>query len=180
MVYLLRGSCRSPPLPKILLLFAHGEIANLAPSVSFCLISAFLRLIRLSFSLTLPSALHYYLSACCCCRFGTYLVASDCTYGLCTVSFHSFSLLVSFDAVSIRYTYRLAPWLLYLLSDLNKCFRLLTGFARCTTLGVCGRWWIRTTGVPDIKMLSCGGLLFFAFVLSANLPNMSILNRSLF
>ena len=45
--------------------------------------------------------------------------ASSCTHGLVTVSFHSFSLSVSFDAVSIRYTYRLAPWLLYLLSDLN-------------------------------------------------------------
>ena len=102
--------------------------------------------------------------------FGTYLVASGCTYGLGAVSFHSFSLWVSFDAVSISVTYRLAPWLLTVLSDLNKCFRLLTGFARCTTLGVCGRWWIRTTGVPDFKMSPCGGLLFFAFVLSANLP----------
>ena len=57
----------------------------------------------------LPSALHYYLSACrCCgstrgpCRFGNYLVASGCTYGLNTVSFHSVSLSVSFDAVSDR------------------------------------------------------------------------------
>ena len=33
--------------------------------------------------------------------------------------FHSIGLSVSFAAVSIRYTYRLAPWLLYLLSDLN-------------------------------------------------------------
>ena len=103
---------------------------------TFFLNSAFLRLIRLSFSPTIPSALHYYLPALFfACRgqlvaaagFGTYLVASGCTYGLGTVSFHSFSLSVSFDAVSIRYTYRLAPWLLYLLSDLNKCFCLLTG-----------------------------------------------------
>ena len=95
------------------------------------------------------------------CGFGTYLVASGCTYGLGTVSFHSFSLSVSFAAVSIRYTYRLAPWLLYLLSDLNKCFRLLTGFARCTTLGVCGRCRIRTCDVPGY---------FIAFIHSANLP----------
>lgn len=66
------------------------------------------------------------------CRFWLYLRVE---YRL----FHSVGLSVSFDAVSIRYTYRLAPWLLYLLSDLKKCFCLLTGFARCTTLGVCGR-----------------------------------------
>ena len=52
--------------------------------------------------------------------FGNYLVAFGCTYGLNTVHFHSIGLSVSFAAVSIRYTYRLAPWLLYLLSDLNK------------------------------------------------------------
>ena len=68
--------------------------------------------------------------------FGNYLVAFGCTYGLNTVHFHSVGLSVSFAAVSIRYTYRLAPWLLYLLSDLNKCFCLLTGIARCTSLGV--------------------------------------------
>ena len=66
--------------------------------------------------------------------------------------FHSVGLSVSFAAVSIRYTYRLAPWLLHLLSDLNKCCCLLAGFARCTTLGVRGRWWIRTTDVPDFQM----------------------------
>ena len=36
------------------------------------------------------------------CRFGTYLVASGCTYGLFTVSFHSFCIEVSFDAVSAQ------------------------------------------------------------------------------
>ena len=79
--------------------------------------------------------------------FGNYLVSSGCTYGLNTVHFHSIGFEVSFDAVSIRYTYRLAPWLLYLLSDLKKCFCLLTGFARCTTLGVRGRCRIRTCDV---------------------------------
>lgn len=34
------------------------------------------------------------------CRFGTYLVSSGCTYGLVTVSFHSFCIEVSFAAVS--------------------------------------------------------------------------------
>ena len=76
--------------------------------------------------------------------FGNYLVAFGCTYGLNTVHFHSVGLSVSFAAVSIQYTYRLAPWLLYLLSDLNKCFCLLTGIARCTSLGVRGRCRIRT------------------------------------
>ena len=36
------------------------------------------------------------------CRFGTYLVSSGCTYGLVTVSFHSFCIEVSFDAVSAQ------------------------------------------------------------------------------
>ena len=49
-------------------------------------------------------------------------------------------------------TYRLAPWLLALISDLNKCCCLLAGIARCTSLGVRGRWWIRTTDVPDFQM----------------------------
>ena len=35
-------------------------------------------------------------------RFGTYLVVSGCTYGLVTVSFHSFCIEVSFDAVSAQ------------------------------------------------------------------------------
>jgi hypothetical protein len=35
-------------------------------------------------------------------RFGTYLVASSCTHGLVTVSFHSFCIEVSFDAVSAQ------------------------------------------------------------------------------
>ena len=61
---------------------------------TFCLNSAFLRLIRLSFSPTLPSALHYYLPALffafrgqlvATAGFGTYLVASGCTYGFGTV-----------------------------------------------------------------------------------------------
>ena len=72
--------------------------------------------------------------------------------------FHSFSLSVSFDAVSIRYTYRLAPWLLYLLSDLNKCFCLLTGIAHCTSLGVCVRGWTRTTAsqrITDLTQPTC-------------------------
>ena len=110
-------------------LFAQRAYSEPLLRLLVLLISAFLRLIRLSFSPTIPSALHYYLPALffafrgqlvAAAGFGTYLVASGCTYGLGTVSFHSFSLSVSFDAVSIRYTYRLAPWLLYLLSDLNK------------------------------------------------------------
>jgi hypothetical protein len=35
-------------------------------------------------------------------RFGTYLVASSCTHGLVTVSFHSFCIEVSFAAVSAQ------------------------------------------------------------------------------
>ena len=130
-----RGSCRCPTLPKIL---GYSLMDNSEPRsiCTFCLNSAFLRLIRLSFSPTIPSALHYYLPALLSvCRgqlvadagFGNYLVASSCTYGFGYRLFHSFSFLVSFAAVSIRYTYRLAPWLLYLLGDLNKCFCLLTG-----------------------------------------------------
>ena len=108
------------------LVIRSWTIANLAPSVRSVKISAFLRLIRLSFSPTLPSALHYYLSSMSCdlsrrslrirnlpCCFRLYLWVG---YRL----FHSVGLSVSFAAVSIRYTYRLAPWLLYLLSDLNK------------------------------------------------------------
>lgn len=96
---------------------------------SFCLISAFLRLIRLSFSPTLPSDLHYYLPALFfACRgqlvaaagFGTYLFTFGCTYGLNTVSFHSIGFEVFFDAVSIPVAYRLASWLPTVLSDLNK------------------------------------------------------------
>ena len=61
---------------------------------TFFQISAFLRLIRLSFSPTLPSALHYYLPALffafrvhlvAVAGFGTYLIASGCTYGIGTV-----------------------------------------------------------------------------------------------
>ena len=59
----------------------------------------------------LPSDLHYYLPALFfACRgqlvaaagFGTYLVASGCTYGLVTVSFHSISFEVYFAAVSAQ------------------------------------------------------------------------------
>ena len=152
MVYQDRGSCRCQTLPKIL----GYSLMTYSEPLSICFVlfniripaahSAFilshhslgLTLLpsRLILCMSVPSALHYYLPALFfACRgqlvaaagFGTYLVASGCTYGLGTVSFHSFSLSVSFDAVSIRYTYRLAPWLLYLLSDLNKCFCLLTG-----------------------------------------------------
>ena len=131
-IFLDQGSCRCQTLPKILgySLMTYSEPRSIC---TFFLNSAFLRLIRLSFSPTLPSALHYYLSSMSCdlsrrsfrirklpCRFRLYLRVE---YRL----FHSFGLSVSFAAVSIRYTYRLAPWLLYLLSDLNKCFCLLTG-----------------------------------------------------
>ena len=76
--------------------------------------------------------------------FGNYLVAFGCTYGLNTVHFHSIGLSVSFAAVSIRYTYRLAPWLLYLLSDLNKCFCLLTGIISIRPSAFVERWRSRT------------------------------------
>ena len=150
MVYQDRGSCRCQTLPKIL----GYSLMTYSEPLSICFVlfniripaahSAFI-LSHHSLGLTLlPSRLILCMSGptrgrCGVrnlpCRgqlvaaagFGTYLVASGCTYGLGTVSFHSFSLSVSFDAVSIRYTYRLAPWLLYLLSDLNKCFCLLTG-----------------------------------------------------
>ena len=127
-IYQVRGSCRCQTLPKILgySLMTYSEPRSIC---TFFQIPHSCELIRLSFSPTIPSALHYYLPALffafrgqlvAAAGFGTYLVASGCTYGLGTVSFHSFGLSVSFDAVSIRYTYRLAPWLLYLLSDLNK------------------------------------------------------------
>ena len=62
MFYLDRGSCRCQTLPKILgySLMTYSEPRSFC---SFCSISAFLRLIRLSFSPTLPSDLHYYLPA---------------------------------------------------------------------------------------------------------------------
>ena len=80
-----RGSCRCPTLPKIL---GYSLMDNSEPLsiCTFCLISAFLRLIRLSFSPTSPSALRYYLSSMSCdlsrrsfrirklpCRFRLYL-----------------------------------------------------------------------------------------------------------
>ena len=124
---------------------------------TFCLNSAFLRLIRLSFSPTLPSALHYYLSLCLLhlaqlvsiwirnlpCRLWLYLRVE---YRL----FHSVGLLVSFAAVLIRYTYRLAPWLLYLLGDLKQMMLPTYRDCLCTSLGVCGRWRSRTACSPKL------------------------------
>lgn len=127
-VYLLRGSCRCQTLPKIL---GYSLMTYSEPrSICFVLFhiripaahSAFI-LSHHSLGLTLlPSHI--------------ILCISGPSRGRCGVRnlpyrlwlylrilyrlFHSFSLSVSFDAVSIRYTYRLAPWLLYLLSDLNK------------------------------------------------------------
>ena len=135
MVYQDRGSCRCQTLPKIL---GYSLMTYSEPrSICFVLFniripaahSAFI-LSHHSLGLTLlPSRL--------------ILCMSGPTRGRCGVRnlpcrlrlylrigyrpFHSIGLSVSFDAVSIRYTYRLAPWLLYLLSDLNKCFCLLTG-----------------------------------------------------
>lgn len=63
-------------------------------------------------------------------------------------------------------TYRLAPWLLALISDLNKCCCLLAGFARCTTLGVRGGCGIRTT-----RTQSGTDLQSAAFDRSAKPPN---------
>ena len=83
-----------------------------------------------------------------------------------TVSFHSFRIDVSFDAVLILVTYRLAPWLLTVLCDLNKCCRLLAGFARCTTLGVRGGCGIRTA-----RTQSGTDLQSAAFDRSAKPPN---------
>ena len=63
-------------------------------------------------------------------------------------------------------TYRLAPWLLALISDLNKCCCLLAGFAHCTTLGVRGGCGIRTT-----RTQSGTDLQSAAFDRSAKPPN---------
>ena len=97
----------------------------------------------------LPSDLHYYLPALFfACRgqlvaaagFGTYLVASGCTYGLGTASFHSISFEVYFAAVSAHGFAR--P---FRITRHHSChcvfskFSLLAGIARCTSLGVCGR-----------------------------------------
>ena len=100
---------------------------------TFCLNSAFLRLIRLSFSPTLPSALHYYLSSL------TYLVGredSELTLSplvVLTDWLPSFPLrrLVGlfrcrFDSVQRT---GLRPGCLHRVGDLNKCFCLLTGIA---------------------------------------------------
>lgn len=135
MIYLLRGSCRCQTLPKIL---GYSLMTYSEPrSICFVLFNIRIPAAHSAFILSHHSLGLTLLPSCLIvtCRgqlvaiagVGTYLVASGCTYGLGTVSFHSFSLSVSFAAVSIRYTYRLAPWLLYLLSDLNKCFCLLTG-----------------------------------------------------
>ena len=66
--------------------------------------------------------------------FGNYLVTSGCTYGLNTVSFHSISFSVYFDAVS-RWS------LLMLVHQVIPCamkifFCLLTGICHYTSLGV--------------------------------------------
>ena len=65
----------------------------------------------------LPSDLRYYLPALLFtsrptrghCWFGNYLVSSGCTYGLCTVSFHSIRFEVSFAAVSAQGFARASP-----------------------------------------------------------------------
>ena len=148
-IYQKWGSCRCQTLPKILgySLMTYSEPRSIC---TFCLNSAFLRLIRLSFSPTLPSDLHYYLSSMSCdlsrrslrirnlpCRFRLYLRVE---YRL----FHSVGLLVYFAAVLTSATYRLAPWLLapcrwsqqMMLPTYRDCL--------CASLGVCGRWEIRT------------------------------------
>ena len=91
--------------------------------------------------ITLSSALHYYLSVIYVAIIATiaHLVSfTDSEFtsilpavltGFDTVSFHSVGFEVYFDAVSIQYTYRLAPWLLYLLSDssmLSPTYRVCT------------------------------------------------------
>ena len=115
-IYVERSHCKlleaTPARNPAALLGLHQSF------VSSVLISAFLRLIRLSFSPTLPSALRYYLSSyhvtylVGLAGFGNYLVAFGCTYGLNTVHFHSVGLSVYFAAVLTSATYRLAPWLL--------------------------------------------------------------------
>ena len=93
------------------------------------LIFAFLRLIRLSFSPTLPSDLHYYLPALLL-RVGANSwplqgseltsLSSGCTHGFVP----SLPLRPTLRSISLpfrfRVTYRLAPWLLTLVCDLNK------------------------------------------------------------
>ena len=73
-------------------------------------------------------------------RFGTYLDASGCTYGLVTVYFHSIRCEVSFDAVSAHGFAR--P---FRITRHHSChcvfskFSLLAGIALRTSLGVGGR-----------------------------------------
>ena len=124
-----RGSCRCQTLPKILgySLMTYSEPRSIC---TFCLNSAFLRLIRLSFSPTLPSALHYYLPALLSvCRgqlvadagFGNYLVASGCTYGF---GYRLFPLLQFFGLFRCRFDSvqrtGFRPGCLHCVGDLNK------------------------------------------------------------
>ena len=127
MVYQDRGSCRCQTLPKIL----GYSLMTYSEPLSICFVlfniripaahSAFI-LSHHSLGLTLlPSRL--------------ILCMSGPTRGRCGVrnlpcrlrlylriGYRLFPLLQL-----VGLTYRLAPWLLYLLSDLNKCFCLLTG-----------------------------------------------------
>ena len=134
---------------------------------TFCLISAFLRLIRLSFSPTLPSALHYYLSAFddLSCRsrwirkltrfFWLYLRVEyrlfplrrlwglfRCRFGLIVhTGLPHFFINFSFGCALAR----------YLASDLNKWFCLLTGFASARPSAFCGRSRTRTCDRLSMK-----------------------------
>ena len=81
--------------------------------------------------------------------------------------FHAASFHSPHQLRSISLPFRVGRFLLIALrrypspSDLNKCLCLLTGIARCTSLGVCGRWWSRTTAAPRILPISVYALSTF-------------------
>ncbi len=154
---------------------------------TFCLNSAFLRLIRLSFSPTSPSALHYYLPALLL-RVGANswpLQGSELTSfllvvltGFDTVSFHSVGFEVYFDAVSAQdFTRALRPWLH---PSCQWSQQMILPTCRDCSLHVPRR--LRKVQdsnlrcVVDIRASSFDGIGILAFVLSANLPISLILD----
>ena len=73
-------------------------------------------------------------------RFGNYLVSSSCTHGLDTVSFHSFCIEVSFDAVSAHgFARPLAGLLSTTLAIVYQYIQPTCRDCHCASLGVCGR-----------------------------------------
>lgn len=100
-------------------IFAHGDIANLTPSVSSVCVRLLpsaqfgIILSHSSLGLTLlPIPLRNLSRRSA--GFGNYLVSSGCTYGLDTVSFHSVRFEVCFAAVSAQWFTRIrlrSSWL---------------------------------------------------------------------